>query len=180
MTYEMQATQLSNSTANPVNSVFDIFVTGTTNLTSTLMSPMFASNSHFLGVTSPDVAGSIPVILDSNGNPVSPGSSDVSYFNVEPLSGVTLSFQMSMQTNLQIVDDILFSGNPAYGTFIPCVINTRYMAMTDADIKWRLSTVTSLMTAQATVLTLTIIFAVVSLGVGGFFILKWHREHKLH
>ena len=72
--------------------MFDIYVTGTTNLTSTLSSPTFASNGHFLGVTSPDAAASIPVIMDVNGNVVTPSVNDGSFFNVEPSSGVTFSF----------------------------------------------------------------------------------------
>ena len=47
LNYELQATQMLNSTANPANQVYMINVDGTTNLTTTLKAPVFASKGHF-------------------------------------------------------------------------------------------------------------------------------------
>jgi hypothetical protein len=107
-TYQMQATQWNNMTATPVNSHFDIYVTGTTNLTSTLMAPVFASNGHYQGITSVECADSIPIIRNTNGDIIAPSQADVSFFNVEPQTGLTFSFSSSIQNTLQLYDDYVF------------------------------------------------------------------------
>jgi hypothetical protein len=88
----MQATQMTNKTETSVNTVFDIWVTGTSNLTSSLSMPSFVSNSYFYGVTSSDVVDSIPIIKDANGNVIQPTKDSLSWFAVEPLSGITLAY----------------------------------------------------------------------------------------
>jgi hypothetical protein len=88
----MQATQMTNKTETPVNTVFDIWVTGTSNLTTILSMPSFVSNSYFYGVTSSDVVDSIPTIKDANGNVIQPMKDSQSWFAVEPLSGITLAY----------------------------------------------------------------------------------------
>lgn len=92
ITFTMQETQMTNKTETSVNTVFDIWVTGTSNLTSSLSMPSFVSNSYFYGVTSSDVVDSIPIIKDANGNLIQPTKDSLSWFAVEPLSGITLAY----------------------------------------------------------------------------------------
>lgn len=92
ITFTMQETQMTNKTETSVNTVFDIWVTGTSNLTSSLSMPSFVSNSYFYGVTSSDAVDSIPIIKDANGNLIQPTKDSLSWFAVEPLSGITLAY----------------------------------------------------------------------------------------
>jgi hypothetical protein len=45
--FQMAADMMLNSTANPANAAFDVLVDGTSNLTTTLRAPAFASKGHF-------------------------------------------------------------------------------------------------------------------------------------
>jgi len=45
--FQMEMLEMLNMTANPSNTFFDVYVDGTTNLTSTLKAPAFASKGHF-------------------------------------------------------------------------------------------------------------------------------------
>lgn len=103
MLYEfaLNATQLQNATENAANVAFDTWVTGTTNLTSIMRAPYFASQGHFFGVDSPNVASSIPIIMTPEGQAITPSAAqDQSMVSVEPLSGVTLQSDIRWQYNL--------------------------------------------------------------------------------
>jgi len=79
-----------NSTANPANQVYMINVDGTTNLTTTLRAPVFASKGHFYQI-SPEVASSVPSIVYPDGAPVTPSAgNDETSFGVETLSGLVV------------------------------------------------------------------------------------------
>ena len=78
-------------TANSQNALFDIYVDGTTNLTSTLKAPAFASKGHFYQI-SPEVMSSVPSIVNRQNQTILPSASvDETYLGVERISGVTLS-----------------------------------------------------------------------------------------
>jgi len=82
-----------NMTANPANTVFDVYVDGTTNMTSTLKAPAFASKGHFYQI-SPEVVLSVPLIVNLQNSTIQPSASvDQTWVNVEQLSGVTLQSQ---------------------------------------------------------------------------------------
>jgi hypothetical protein len=88
-----------NMTANPSNVVFDVYVDGTSNLTSTLKAPAFASKGHFYQI-SPEVINSVPHIVNLQNSLILPSASvDQTWVNVEQLSGVTLQSQQCVQTN---------------------------------------------------------------------------------
>jgi hypothetical protein len=79
-----------NMTANPSNVVFDVYVDGTSNLTSTLKAPAFASKGHFYQI-SPEVINSVPHIVNLQNVTILPSASvDETYLGVEQLSGVNV------------------------------------------------------------------------------------------
>jgi hypothetical protein len=90
MMFQMEMYEMLNKTANPYNEDFDVWVDGTTNLTSTLKAPAFASKGHFY-LISPDVLSSVPSIVNMLNEPILPSASvDETYLGVEQLSGVTV------------------------------------------------------------------------------------------
>ena len=96
-----------NSTANPANEIYMINVDGTTNLTTTMKAPVFASKGHFYQISS-EVAASVPIIKNPDGSVVTPNSDDETTLGIEQLSGATLQFSQSIQTNFDIFNDNLF------------------------------------------------------------------------
>lgn len=52
-----------NQTANPQNANYQVMVDGTTNLTTTLKAPTFASKGHFYGISG-EVSASVPTIVN--------------------------------------------------------------------------------------------------------------------
>lgn len=55
-----------NMTRNPANANFDIYVDGTTNLTTTLMAWGFAAKGHYYQL-SDEAASSAPTLVDQEG-----------------------------------------------------------------------------------------------------------------
>jgi hypothetical protein len=79
-----------NGTANNANQVFDVYVDGTSNLTSTLKAPAFASKGHFYQISS-EVSNSVPHIVNLQNVTILPSASvDETYLGVEKLSGVNV------------------------------------------------------------------------------------------
>lgn len=78
-----------NRTANVDNMKYDTYVSGSTNMTSTLKIPAFISKGHFFQVTEV-VDDSIPTIRNSNGDLIVPSSDvDETHIGVEQTTGVT-------------------------------------------------------------------------------------------
>lgn len=121
MMFQLSSDLMLNMTANPSNAVFDVYVDGTTNLTSTLKAPAFASKGHFYQISG-DVASSVPSIVNLQNEPILPNSdNDETYLGIEQLSGVTVITKQRIQLNFDIFDDELFqlANNNGYGKFIP-------------------------------------------------------------
>lgn len=57
------ADQMLNMTANPANSVYQIMIDGTTNLTTSFKAPVVATKGHYLGF-SPNAISSVPLLVD--------------------------------------------------------------------------------------------------------------------
>ena len=67
-----------------------INVDGTTNLTTTMKAPVFASKGHFYQI-SPEVTASVPTIKNPDGSVVTANSAtDETTFGIETLSGLTV------------------------------------------------------------------------------------------
>jgi len=72
-----------NRTANVDNMKYDTYISGSTNMTSTLKIPAFITKGHFFQVTEV-VDDSIPTIRDSNGDLIVPNSDvDETHIGVE-------------------------------------------------------------------------------------------------
>ena len=112
-----------NRTANPANAAFDILVDGTSNLTTTLRAPAFASKGHFYQI-SLEAIMSVPLIVDQSGNNItSSANNDETYLGVEEQSGITLITQQRLQTNFGILSDelLVFNSDKLFGQYIPLV-----------------------------------------------------------
>lgn len=65
-------------------------VDGTTNLTTTIKAPAFASKGHFYQI-SPEVSSSVPLIVNSKNETILPDPSvDETYLGMEKFSGVNV------------------------------------------------------------------------------------------
>lgn len=174
-TYQMEATQLNNATETPTNEVYDIWVTGTTNLTSTLGLPAFASKPLFYGVNSNAVQGSIPKMFDQSGNPISGSADNESVFSVEQLSGLTLKSQTNLQYNFNLKNDYLVTlqnNNSGYGMFLPLVWIQRSADLGQSTVQSLLGGIESANSTKWIVFGIMLGVGVIVLGVGVFMVVK--------
>ena len=66
------------------------FIDGTSNLTTTTKAPIFVSKGHFYQI-SDQVLGSVPLIVDSDGNEIIPNENDDdTYLGIEKITGVNV------------------------------------------------------------------------------------------
>jgi hypothetical protein len=94
LTYNQNPSNFLSSFMEPANSVFNIMVGGTTNMTSTYNAPVFVSNGNFFGIDS-NAQSSLPT--DINGMPFpSDQASSSSFFVIDELSGTTMQMQSSL------------------------------------------------------------------------------------
>ena len=78
-------------TAHPSNAYYDIYVTGTTNMTSSMHANTFASKGHFYDIADSVKDQSVPKIVDKNGDIIEPNKqADDTYLGIEKLSGVNV------------------------------------------------------------------------------------------
>ena len=122
---------------------------------------MFVTQGNFYGIdTSADVQAAMPT--DANGNQFLT-SADMSNCNfvVEELSGTTMEFQSSLQTNFQVFQDSLFMFNQTstYGQFVPNVWVIRKSTLSS-------STITQLLGYQASIRTTEWVLFGSCLGIG--------------
>lgn len=68
-TFEVDESAFQNSTENTDNANFNTLIAGTFNLTSITGTPAFSCDGYYYKI-SDQVTESIPVIVDSNGNPI--------------------------------------------------------------------------------------------------------------
>lgn len=97
--YKLQDKLMYNMTANPDNEIYDVVITGTANMTSTLKAPVFVSKGHFYQI-SEVVAGSVPLITSRDGTPILPDPSfDETHLGAEQITGVTVYAHESLCNN---------------------------------------------------------------------------------
>mmetsp|Transcript_78093 Transcript_78093/g.107977 ORF Transcript_78093/g.107977 Transcript_78093/m.107977 type:complete len:143 (+) Transcript_78093:2582-3010(+) len=100
MKYYIEDDQMYNLTANPANALFEIYVDGTTNMTTTLKAPAFASKGHYYQISEEIKDVSVPKLTDKNGNEILPNADDDdTWLGVERLSGVNLVARERIQLN---------------------------------------------------------------------------------
>lgn len=69
--FKISDSLMYNMTKNPANENYQVYVDGTSNMTTTLKAPAFISKGHFYQI-SPEVADAVPIIVDINGNKIIP------------------------------------------------------------------------------------------------------------
>lgn len=111
-------------TENPANENYQVKVTGTTNMTTSLNAWGFAAKGHYYQL-SEEASDSKPIIRDASGKEIETNPDvDDTYLGVEPLSGVCLQAMERIFFNFQIFGDNLFRNfNPPlpeeFGYFFP-------------------------------------------------------------
>lgn len=111
-----------NLTANPANALYEIYVDGTTNMTTTLKAPAFASKGHYYQISEEIKDVSVPKIVYKDGRTIEPNADDDdTWLGVERLSGVNLVARERIQLNFQVPNDELFdfTNTNQYGLFVP-------------------------------------------------------------
>ena len=180
MMFQLSSDLMLNMTANPSNAVFDVYVDGTTNLTSTLKAPAFASKGHFYQISG-DVASSVPSIVNLQNEPiVASADNDQTVVGVEELSGVTLKTAQRIQVNFQIVNDELqqITGNTAWGVYIPLSYVDRNSNASDSQVKNILGSILTGQTLKWVFFGLCLAFGLVGLGVGAMLLFKVRNLQK--
>lgn len=92
-----------------------------------------------------------------------------------------MSFQSSLQTNLQIFNDDVFwlENNGIYGTFVPRCWVLKTMTMGDSTINSLLGYQGSIRTTEWVLFGVCLGVGLVSLGVGVMVLLKFLRAKKV-
>jgi hypothetical protein len=99
---------MQNKTVNPANINYDVVVTGTSNVTSTLNAYGFVAKGHYLQLGEA-AADSKALIVDTDGNEIMPDEdADETFLGVEPLSGVCLTALERIFYNMQLFGGDLF------------------------------------------------------------------------
>ena len=129
---------MQNETANPANANFNVKITGTTNMTSTLGAYGFAAKGHYYQM-SEEAYASKPKIVDKNGQ-VIPTSEEVddTYLGVEKYSGACLIAMERIFMNMVFYGDDLFQKFtpeiPEYGYFFPLFFVNRNSKWTQQQV----------------------------------------------
>ena len=97
-----------NLTANPVNEKYDVRITGTSNMSSSLNAYSFVAKGHYLNLA--DVAAdSKPIITDTSGKVIEANfDNDDTYLGVEPRTGMCLTTRERNFFNMQLFGGSLF------------------------------------------------------------------------
>ena len=108
--YLIQEDLMRNMTDYPPNANFDVRITGTSNMTSSLMAYAFVAKGHYLQLAEA-AAESKPIIRDANGDEILPNQdNDDTYLGVERYSGVNLLAMERIFFNMAVYGDDLFKG----------------------------------------------------------------------
>ena len=135
--YYLDQNCLANSDEN-VN--FDIGITGTSNLTTTLRAPAIAAKGHYYGL-SEQASSSKPDIVDSNGSQIeASATNDDTYIGVEQMTGVSLISMERLFFNMVLYGDDLFKKFAPeiptdYGYFFPLAYRSREMVWSEDQVE---------------------------------------------
>ena len=134
--FAIQYALMQNKTANPANENYDVRITGTTNMTTSLNAYGFAAKGHYLQL-SEEASSSVPTIVDLDGYAiVADDDNDDTFLGVEPLSGACLVALERIFFNMQLFGDDLFQNNKSaaipedFGYFYPLSYVKRESAWT--------------------------------------------------
>lgn len=169
-----------NKTRNPDNDNFDVFVDGTTNVTSTLKAQAFASKGHFLDISEEAAAlGSVPVIKNANGEVIKANKDDDDTFlGMEKWTGVNVLARQRIQFNFAVFNDELFEfeNNNEYGIFMPLSFVSRQSDMTQDQINIIFGDLIDGLGSKWVFFFIILIVGIVLLALAGFL---FYRSRKL-
>lgn len=107
--YGLPQVLMYNQTKNPENAKYQVYIDGTTNLTTTLKAPGFVSKGHYYQIST-EVTSSVPKIVDINGNLIVPNEDrDDTYLGFEQISGANMVAMERIMNNFQIFNDELYN-----------------------------------------------------------------------
>ena len=128
---------MKNATANPDNKKFNVDITGSSNLTTTLDANCFAAKGHYHEISA-KVSDSVPQILNSNGVAItSDADSDDTYLGVEKYTGTRLFSKERIFMNMVFKGDELVKSSetqPEHGHFFPLVFVDRSSKLTQDQV----------------------------------------------
>lgn len=119
--FKLEDSLMLNETANKENAKYNVKITGTTNMTTSLKAPAFVSKGHYYQI-SDEVRSSVPKIVDTQGNVIEPNDAyDETRLGVEQITGVTVYAHESLLNNFQVFNDWVYqlNDNTEYGMFVP-------------------------------------------------------------
>ena len=181
--FNIQYALMVNKTANPVNVNYDVRITGTTNLTTTLNAYGFAAKGHYLQL-SEEAEESKPNIYDTDMNIVQPDDNDDDTFlGVEPLSGVCLTALERIFFNMQLFSDDLFQNHtvpipPEFGYFYPLSYVRRESAWTQDQVDDVFGPLVLAQKLKWTFFGLMLFFGLVFIGLTVFCGLRYTKLKK--
>ena len=124
---------------------------------------------------------SVPLIVDQTGSAIMPSANnDETYLGVEKQSGFTLITQQRLQTNFGIFNDelVVFNSGYQYGQYIPLVFIDRESQASQSQVNNIFAAFYSGITLKWILTGVFIGLGVISLGVGGFLMLKVSKLAK--
>lgn len=123
--FQIEEALMLNKTANPLNEVYDVRITGTSNMTTTLNAWSFVAKGHYYQLSA-DAEESKPILRNQQGEILVPNSQeDDTFLGVEQLSGVCLIAKERIFYNFAVYKDELFQDWQAipsdtdHGLFMP-------------------------------------------------------------
>jgi|Transcript_46943 hypothetical protein len=178
--YNIEEALMLNKYDYPPNENFDVRVTGTTNMTSSLNAYAFAAKGHYYQMD-PAVNASIPTIVDQNEEEIVPNSDDDdTYLGVERYSGVCLIAMERIFFNMAIYGDDLFKdmGIPGDdGWFFPLSFVKRESVWTQDQVD---DVFGALVTGQKVKWGLFSVLMILGLGFLALTVFCGFRSYKMH
>jgi len=125
MVFQLEEALMLNKTANPNNEIYDVRITGTSNMTTTLGAWSFVAKGHYYEL-SPEAEESKPILRDQQGNVLQTDpQNDDTFLGVEQMTGVCLVAKERIFYNFAVYKDDLFKdwdaipSNTDHGLFMP-------------------------------------------------------------
>lgn len=168
---------LQNSTDN---ANYEIDISGTTNLTTTMNAYAFAAKGHYYGIDD-KASDSKPQLFDSSMSEIEASAdNDNTYLGVEKLSGVSLISMERIFYNMVIYGDNLFQNfvpeiPSEYGYFFPLAFKSREMSWSDDQVSDTFGSFIRLQKCKWIFLSLLLFFGVLALALSVFYGLKYRR-----
>ena len=129
-----------NKTANPNNEIYDVRITGTSNMTRTLGAWSFVAKGHYYELSA-EAKESKPILREEQGNVLQADpQNDDTFLGVEQMTGVCLVAKERIFYNFAVYKDDLFKdwdaipSNTNHGLFMPLLFVKRESVWTQDQV----------------------------------------------